>query len=240
MKQAALILLVAGCGPVFTQPPANPPQAAQTVGEQRLVLAQDKTVRVEANPFARRPVRRADHDVAATLIARDVALVVEPAQGVPVYVSNLLGAALVRRFAGHVPLDEALGAAEVFLVQPVVSDDGATQTGVLVVDWLIQSERGAQLGAVFASRRLSGAVSESDPWQAFTPDDAEFLALQVAGELAQVGPIRLALENAETRATLDRIPTPIERPRPDVDLLETNTPPPLNGRTPQPRPSRGG
>lgn len=240
MKRAALLLLISGCAPAFTAPPANPPVQDVPVAEQRLILENDKTVRVERNPYARRVVRRADYDVAATLLARDVALVVEPAVGVPVYVSNQLGAALVRRFAGSLPVQEAMGAAEVFLVQPVVSGDSATTNGVLVVDWVIRSERGRELGAVFASRRLSGTISTSDPWQAFTVDDAEFLAIQVAAELSQIGPIRAALDNAATQAELDRTPTPQARPVADDAAAPASAAPRPNGRVPLPRPQPAG
>ncbi len=234
MTRAALLLMLGACAPAFTEPPAASSVPQAQVAEQRVILDADKSVRVERNPFARQTVRRADYDIAATLLAKDVALVVEPAEGVPIYVSNQLGAALIRRFAGHLPMKEALAAAEVFFVQPVVSGDSATLNGVLVVDWLIRSQRGQELGAVFASRRLSGTLNTSDPWQAFTADDAEFLAIQVAAELAQVGPIRAALENAETLAELDRIPTPVARPRPDTDKPATPAVP--NGRVPLPRP----
>ncbi|MEM7547029.1 MAG: hypothetical protein AAF367_15985 [Pseudomonadota bacterium] len=213
-RALGLLLCLAGCGGQgFTSPPANPPVAETPVADERLILEQDqRTIRVEQNPYARRPSRRADYDVNATLIAENVALVAEPAEGAPIYVSNLLGAALARRFAGQLPLNEAMGAAEVFLIKPVVSGETAATDGIVVVDWLIRSERGEQVGAVFASRRLTGAIGNASFWDAFTVDDAEFIAIQTAAQIAGVQSIRDALANAAVISAVDAIPAPLARP----------------------------
>jgi len=206
-------LALAACDQGFTPPPADPPVVAPPVADERLFLEDDKqSVRVEQNPYARRPSRRADYDVNATLVAENVALVMQPAVGAPIYVSNLLGAALARRFAGQLPLDRAMGAAEVFLMQPVVSGASATQNGAVVVDWVIRTERGETVGAIFATRRLSGAVGTSSFWDAFAPDDAEFIALQTAAQIVEVDSIRNALSDAAAKTIVDATPSPLPRP----------------------------
>ena len=116
MIRRAAILALAGCTPGFVSPPDEPP-AAPAAPTERIILTEDGAVRTEEDPFSPRALRRADHDVQATTIARGVALVVEPAEGAPIYVSNLLAAALVRRFAGHQSMEEAMAAPVVFLIR---------------------------------------------------------------------------------------------------------------------------
>ena len=211
MRTALALLLLAGCGPQLTQPPAEPVSPPREPAP-RVLLGESGQLIEEPNPFAPRASRRADYDLNATLVARDVALVVEPAAGAPIYVSNRLGAALVRRFAGHLLLKEALGAERVFLIQPVVSPDALTQSGLLVVDWRIRAEEGGDVGAIYAQRRVSGAVTGADPWSALTNEDVELIALQTAAHLIEAPAIRDALAAAAAISTLERTPTPAARP----------------------------
>ena len=125
---AAILLLLAACAP-----PQEPIAAAPDEPLYRWWLTEDGTVEYEYDPYARSAVRRADHDIYVTLLARDVALVVEPAVGAPVGVSNMLASALVRRFAGELPLKEALGAPKVFIIQPFVDGDSMASSGTAVV-----------------------------------------------------------------------------------------------------------
>lgn len=211
MIRRAAILALAGCTPGFVSPPDEPP-AAPAAPTERIILTEDGAVRTEEDPFSPRALRRADHDVQATTIARGVALVVEPAEGAPIYVSNLLAAALVRRFAGHQSMEEAMAAPVVFLIRPSVASDAATADGKLVVDWTLKSEDGAPLGAVYATRRLTGAMQGVDPWTAVSAEDAEFIALQTAAHLMEVGAVRAALASGAAEAKTALVPTPPPRP----------------------------
>ncbi|MEM7270325.1 MAG: hypothetical protein AAF401_13890 [Pseudomonadota bacterium] len=195
--------------------PSDPTPGEVALGEQEVYrwwLADDGTVEYEEDPYTRRQVRRADHDVFVTLLARDVALVVEPAVGAPIGVSNMLAAALVRRFAGQLPLKEALGASKVFLIRPQVSGDSAEINGSVVVDWRLRNDRRGDVGVVYASKRLSGFRREDDPWSAFTYDDAEHIALQSASQLLEAPEVRAAVETARNLAKIEASPNP--RPRP--------------------------
>ncbi len=193
-----------------------PPQEPQAVAPEeplyRWWLTEDGTVEYENDPYARSVVRRADHDIYVTLLSRDVALVVEPAIGAPVGVSNMLASALVRRFAGELPLKEALGASKVFIIQPFVSGDSATINGTLVVDWRLRDERKRDVGVVYAARRLSGVIGGKDPWLAFTFDDAEHIALQTAAHLLETPEVQNAVANARNTAVLEATPAPRKRP----------------------------
>ena len=214
----ALLLLAACAPPQGAGAPGDAPAPDPFEG-QRLFLTEDG-VRVEDDPYARRTVRQAEHDVHATLLAKDVALVVEPAEGAPIRVSNLLGAALVRRFAGELDEREALSAAKVFLIRPLVALDGARYDGVLLVDWRLRAETARDVGAVYATRRLSGVIRR-DPWDAFTPEDAEFIALQTAAQILETEAVRNSLIAARDVAVFDRAPTPTLRPR-AVEPIDIN------------------
>ena len=207
----AAALFAAGCARNFTPPPAEPPPEPLQPGE-RLILTNDGQVRAEEDPFTARALRRADYDLQATTIARGVSLVVEPAENAPIYVSNLLAAALVRRFSGHLPVEEAMAAPVVFLIRPVIAADAATINGQLVVDWTLRDEKGGNVGAVYAARRLSGTVSGGDPWSAFTAEDAEFIALQTAANLIDTPALKEALNRGAVDARVALTPTPPPRP----------------------------
>ncbi len=175
-------------------------------------LTDDGAVEYENDPYARSDVRRADHDIYVTLLSRDVALVVEPAAGAPVGASNMLASALVRRFAGELPLQEALGASKVFIIQPFVNSESMTSSGTLFVDWVLRDERKRNVGVVYAARRLSGVTDGRDPWQAFTFDDAEHVALQTAAHLTDTAEVRDAVDLARGTAAVEATPTPRKRP----------------------------
>lgn len=211
IRAAALSLVLTACGPALTPPPGEAPVLERSERSDLVLVADDGEVTVGADPYAPAAARRADYDVNATLIARDVALVVEPATRAPIYVSNLLGGALVRRFGGHLPLNQALGAEEVFFIRPALSG-GPVHSGFVIVDWAIWTEDRDLIGVVYAERRLSGAV-ESDPWDAFTRGDAEHLALQAASDLVATPAISEAIMRATDRAALKRTPTPAARPQ---------------------------
>lgn len=196
---------------------------ADPVG-QRWFLTAEGGVRIEDDPYAPRPVRRADYDQNVTLLAPNVALVVQPAIGAPVGVSNMLGAALVRRFAGALRMKEALAAAKVFVIQPRIGGGGSGEDDALIVDWRLRSEKAEDVGLVYASRRLTGAPTEADPWAAFTSGDAEHIAFQTAAHLMETPAIRAALIGARGNAVLERTPSPRAKPG--------KTPPP----PPRPRP----
>lgn len=204
-------LIAAGCARAFTPPPQSPPPPPPEP-LSRVIVDDSGEIRAEEDPFSARALRRADHDLQATMIAPDVSLVVEPAANAPIYVSNMLSAALVRRFAGHMPVEDALAAPVVFLIRPMIAADAATINGKLVVDWALRTERGKPVGAVYAARRLSGAVSNGDPWTAVTPEDAEFIAFQAAANLKETTAIREAIARAAVDARVALTPTPAPRP----------------------------
>lgn len=213
----SLLPLLAACefNAVSEHRPSDTQPADVALEEEefyRWWMTEDGRVEYETDPYQRRPVRRGEHDIYVTLLARDVALVVEPAKGAPVGVSNMLASALVRRFAGELPLKEALSAAKVFIIQPVVSSDGARLNGALVVDWRLRDERKTDIGVVYAARRLSGAIDQNDPWKALTYDDAEHIALQTAAHLVETPDVRAAVFFANTVARVDATPTPVRRP----------------------------
>ncbi len=194
-----------------------PPQEAEVAAVEdaplyRWWLTEDGTVEYENDPYARSDVRRADHDIYVTLVSRDVALVVEPASGAPEGVSNMLASALVRRFAGELPLKEALGAAKLFIIKPFVNGDSMTSSGTLIVDWVLRDEGKRDVGALYATRRLSGFTDGKDPWQASTFDDAEHVALQTAAHLIDTAEVRDAVALAQGTAVLEATPTPQKRP----------------------------
>lgn len=207
IRWAAILILLAACAP-----PPEPIAATPEEPLYRWWLTEDGTVEYENDPYARADVRRADHDIYVTLLSRDVALVVEPAVGAPVGVSNMLASALVRRFAGELPLKEALRAPKLFIIQPFVSGDGMTSTGTMVVDWLLRDEGKRDVGAVYATRRLTGVTDGKDPWKAFTFDDAEHVALQTAAHLIETEAVRDAVALARGTAALEATPTPAPRP----------------------------
>lgn len=215
MRAAPLLIaaavLVAACATPFTEPPSNAPPTPPRPTE-RVIVSDDGELTVERSPFSPPTLRRADYDLQATTIARGVSLVVEPAENAPVYVSNLLAAALVRRFSGHEPIENALAAPVVFLIRPVIAADAATISGKLVVDWSLRTERGRPVGAIYAARRLSGAMTEANPWSAFTADDAEFIALQTAANLLEVKEMREALDRGAVEAQVALTPNPAPRP----------------------------
>ena len=226
-------LALAGCGRVFTPPPEAPP-LVNAPPSKRLVLAEDGELRAEEDPFSRRSLRRVDHDLQATTLARGVSLVVAPAKGAPVYVSNQLAAALVRRFSGHTPLEAALAAPVVFLIRPVISEEALSQDGRIVVDWRLRTERGGDVGVVYAARRLSGVVSGPDLWTAFTAEDAEHLAFQTAANLLEEPAIRDGLARGAAEAEVARTPTPT--PRPITVTAQGSQPAPRYAPRPRGRP----
>lgn len=210
---ALVALALGGCVPGLTGPPETPPPPPAAPGE-RLTLNADGLIVAEADPYSRRALRRADHDIQATTLARGVSLVAEPADGPPIYVSNLLTAALVRRFSGHMPVETAMAAPVVFLIRPVVSEDALTGEGRIVVDWLVRAEDGTPVGVVYAARRASGAMTGDDPWTAVSAADAEHIALQTAATLIENPKIRDAIDRAAVTAAIALTPTPQPRPRP--------------------------
>ena len=203
-----LLPLLAACAPPEAPVAATPDEAPL----YRWWLTEDGTVEYENDPYARSSVRRADHDIYVTLLSRDVALVVEPAVGAPAGVSNMLASALVRRFAGELPVKEALGAPKVFIIRPYLNSDSMASSGTAVVDWLLRDEQKRDVGAVYAARRLSGATDGRDPWQAFTFDDAEHVALQTAAHLIETKAVRDAVALARGTAVLEAAPAPRKRP----------------------------
>ena len=110
IRRAGILLALAGCAPAFTAPPDHPALTPAEPAPAQVVVTEDGRLETREDPYAPRALRRAGHDVQATLLAPGVALVVEPAVGAPIYVSNVLAAALVRRFGGHLPADEAMAA----------------------------------------------------------------------------------------------------------------------------------
>lgn len=229
MIRRAALLALAGCAPGFVSPPAEQPPAP-AAPTARIILTEEGAVRLEEDPFSPRALRRADYDVQATKIARGVALVVQPAEGAPVYVSNLLAAALVRRFSGHQSMEEAMASPVVFLIRPSVASDAATADGKLVVDWTLTTEGGAPVGAVYAARRLTGAMRGADPWTAVSAEDAEFIALQTAAHLMEVEAVRAALASGAAEAKTSLVPTP--PPRPITVVKQGSQPAPRFAPTP--------
>lgn len=199
--------LLAACAP-----PAEPVVAAPEAPLYRWWLTEDGAVEYENDPYARSAVRRGDHDIYVTLLSRDVALVVEPAKGAPVGVSNMLASALVRRFAGELPMKEALGAPKVFIIQPFVNGEGLTNSGTMIVDWRLRDAQKRDVGVVYAARRVSGVTDGKDPWQAVTFDDAEHVALQTAAHLIETPEVRDAVALARGTAVLEAAPAPRKRP----------------------------
>lgn len=209
---ALFLLPLAACAPGLTASPENPPPPPAPP-EARLMLNEEGIIVAEADPYARRALRRADHDLQATTIARGVTLVAEPAEGAPVYVSNLLNAALARRFGGHLPVKDALAAPVVFLIRPVVSEEALTAEGRIIVDWLLRTETGEPVGVVYAARRLTGAMERGDPWTAVSPADAEHVAIQTAANILEAPAIREALARGAVDAAISRTPSPTPRPK---------------------------
>ncbi|MGB0853555.1 MAG: hypothetical protein ACPGVA_02290 [Pikeienuella sp.] len=238
MKRLVPLAFLAACGPALTNPPANPPIAEEPT--QRIFLAEGGTIRVEDDPYSRRPIRYADHDAYVTKISDKVALVVEPQLSAPAAVSNLLGAALVRRFQGQLPEAEALSAPRVFFIQPVLSAEATRQTGKMVVDWHLRTADRRDVGAVYATRRLSGQMTGTDPLTAFTVADAEHIALQTAAHLIDTPAISAAMRDAQTLAIISQTPAPAKRP---ARLGPAKTSPdasPLRAPAPASKPKRNG
>ena len=80
-----LLAFVASCTSFPSQSrhrPSDTPPADLALGEEpvyRWWLTEDGTIEYEKDPYQRQRVRRADYDLFVTLLARFVALVVEPA-----------------------------------------------------------------------------------------------------------------------------------------------------------------
>ena len=212
MRKLAVIfcLIAVGCGPRLTAPPKHPPIAEEPT--QRIILDEGGLIRVEDDPFSRRAIRRADYDTHVTKISSRVALVVEPQPDAPAAVSNLLGAALVRRFQGHLDEAEALAVPRVFFIQPFFSAEATRQTGKMVVDWRLRTAAGRSVGVVYAARRLTGEMRGTEPLTAFTVADAEHIALQTAAHLLDTDAIQVAMKDAAVLATIDETPAPTPRP----------------------------
>lgn len=204
------LLIVAGCGPRLTAPPKHPPIVEEPT--QRIILDEGGLIRVEDDPFSRRAIRRADYDTHVTKISDRVALVVEPQANVSAGVSNLLGAALVRRFQGQLAEAEALNAPRVFFIQPFLSAEATRQTGQMVVDWRLRTSDGRAVGAVYAARRLTGEMRGTEPLTAFTVADAEHLAIQTAAHLLDTAAIQAAMADARVLADIEETPSPVPRP----------------------------
>lgn len=224
-----------GCAPAFAPSPNAPPEAPPEP-TQNVLVSDTGELSVRRSPLSQPFLRRADYDLQATTIARGVSLVVEPAENAPVYVSNLLAAALVRRFSGHEPVEQAMAAPVVFLIRPVVAEEAVTINGQLVVDWSLRTERGRPVGGAYAARRLSGVVTGNDPWTAFTPEDAEFLALQTAANLLEVEALRAAIEAGVAEAQAALTPTP--PPRPITVVRQGSQPAPRLAPAPGARPAQ--
>lgn len=239
MKRLWPLVLMAACAPALTPPPTTQPVTEEPT--QRIFLSDGGVIRVEEDPFSRRAIRRADHDAHVTLISDNVALVVEPQPDAPAEISNLLGAALVRRFRGQLPVAEALAVPRVFFIQPLFSAEATRQTGKIVVDWRLRTAEGAPVGAVYATRRLSGSMRNGDPLTAFSVADAEHIALQTAAFLLDTPEIRAAMVDAQSLATIDETPAPLPRPTRAGDAAATDsTASPLVAPAPIDRPKRGG
>jgi hypothetical protein len=205
------MLMVTGCGPRLTGPPKNVPIAEETT--QRIFLDEGGLIRVEEDPYSRRAIRRADYDTHVTKISARVALVVEPQPNTTAAISNLLGAALVRRFQGHLAEAEALSAPRVFFIQPFLSAEATRQTGKMVVDWRLRTADGRDVGAVYAARRLTGEMRGTEPLTAFTVADAEHIAIQTAAHLLDTPAIQAAMADARILASIDETPSPAPRPK---------------------------
>ncbi|MEO0362261.1 MAG: hypothetical protein AAF322_14185 [Pseudomonadota bacterium] len=226
----ALSSCASGFGPAVG-PGVGAPEAGAPVAVALLGADGDRLFVGE--PRARRLDRRADLDPNATLIAPGVALVAEPAEGAPAYVSNSLGGALARRFAGHTPLDRALAAPEVFFATPILLPP-ATPDDPLIVDWTIRRPGRPPLGAVYAQRRLTGPRGAT-LWLRLSASDAEHIALQTAAGIEATPEIRLAVARAAARAEIAETPSPRANPR------ARSGEPTLDGRPaprPRPRPRR--
>ncbi|MEL6793115.1 MAG: hypothetical protein AAFP78_06660 [Pseudomonadota bacterium] len=202
---------LAACARNFAPTPGAPLDAPPEPTEN-VIVSDAGELSVRRSPLSQPFLRRADYDLQATTIARGVSLVVEPAANAPVYISNLLAAALVRRFSGHEPVEQAMAAPVVFLIRPTVAVEALTIDGHLIVDWSLRTERGRAVGAAYAARRLSGAISGADPWTALTPEDAELIAIQTAANLLEVEALRAAIEAGAAEAQAALTPTPTPRP----------------------------
>ncbi|MEL7463065.1 MAG: hypothetical protein AAFN79_03305 [Pseudomonadota bacterium] len=238
MRRPALITAVvalAGCAPTFAPAPEAPPTAPPEP-TQNVIVSDTGELSVRRSPLSQPFLRRADYDLQATTIARGVSLVVEPADDAPVYVSNLLAAALVRRFSGHEPVERAMSAPVVFLIRPTLAVETLTIDGHVIVDWSLRTERGRPVGAAYAARRVTGAVTGGDPWTAFTPEDAEFIAIQTAANLLEVEALRSAIEAGAAEAQAALTPTP--PPRPITVVRQGSQPAPRFSPGPRTRPAQ--
>lgn len=198
----AALLVAAGLG-------AAPAAAAE------LTLWDGAALRTAPDPFAPAAARAADLDAFATLAAPGVGLVVEPAAGATPRVANLIGGAVVRRFAGHVERGLALGAGRVLTLAPQLTLRGAE----LVADFRLRDERGADLAAFYALARLP-----APGLAAFGPETAERLAFQAAALLKGEGPAGDALRAAAALASIEATPDPLPKPAPPPGAAEAPRP----------------
>lgn len=179
-----------------------------TAGE--ITFAGPGGLRSEPDPRAPVPALRLDRQTFAALVAPDVGLLVEAAEGAPVHVSNMLAGAVVRRLSGHVEARRALETGRVLTLEPRLS----VSRGSVVADWRLTDERGAFLGAQFAASRLSG---RGEGFARFTPQDAERLAFQVAAQFLGAGSVADAIRSAAALAQIERSPSPAARPAAEAD-----------------------
>lgn len=184
MRRAALLLLL-----------------ALPAGAGEITFWDGAALRTATDPHATIPALRTEPQSFAALAGEDVGLLIEPAAGAPVYVSNLIAGAVVRRFSGHLEARRALSAERLLALAPVVSLSGEEA----VVDWRVYDERRAPLAAFRTRARMSG---EGRGLAAFTPEDAERLAFQTAAMLEEA----VNIADQEAHARIGRTPTPLSRP----------------------------
>lgn len=172
-----------------------------------------ETLHTAPDPHAAIPARRTDPQTFGALAGADVGLVVEETSGAPVYVSNLIEGAVIRRFSGHVALQSALGAGQVLSFAPSLIVSGAD----IYVDWQVYDARRALLADFLTHARMSGATEAGRPFAAFTSEDAERIAFQVAAAFEEA----VDIGELEARARLDRTPTPEARPQSMEEAAES-------------------
>lgn len=174
----------------------------------RITLWNGETLRTEPDPLAAPPARITDIQNEATLIGGDVGLFIEPDRAAPVHASNMVAVALTRRFAGRVPVSRALGAGRVFTLRPKLIASG----GRVIAHWRLFDEDGAEVAAIRAAARMSGAPVAGDPFAGFTAADAARIAFQTAAEIETAPELVAAIAAANALTALAQTPSPAARP----------------------------
>lgn len=182
------------------------------------------TLRTAPDPHAAVPALRTDPQTFGALAGADIGLVVEETSGAPVYISNLIEGAVIRRFSGHVALQRALAATEVLTFTPSLVLSGEE----VFVDWQVFDARRALLAEFLTHARMSGAAKAGRPFVAFAPEDAERIAFQAASAFEDA----VDIDELEARARLERVPTPQTRPQSIADAAA----PPEETRPEEPAP----